>query len=67
MRTFSPNKRLALVLLGTGAALVAWRLARHLRIPMSATEIDVPFTTASPHKLDACSQATHHHSSSATA
>jgi uncharacterized protein (UPF0548 family) len=53
MRTFSPNKRLALVLLGTGAALVAWRLARHLRIPMSATEIDVPFTTASPHKLDA--------------
>lgn len=44
------------VALGLGPAilivLVIWRIVRHLRIPVQESELDLEFTSASPHVLD---------------
>jgi uncharacterized protein (UPF0548 family) len=49
----SPSVRYALLAaLSASVAFVAWRIFRHARIPVDATEIDLQFTPASPHLLD---------------
>ncbi len=45
--------RALLALAGISVGLVTWRLYRHLSIPTQSTEIDLAFTTASPHLLSA--------------
>lgn len=35
-----------------GAVIAVWRILRHLSIPLQTSEIDLEFTTATPHLLD---------------
>lgn len=52
MKQPKPWLRPTVIALTTVGALTAWRLWRHLRIPVHETELTLDYTTASPHLLD---------------